>query len=195
MAKELKKSKIYFVIGGPGSGKGTQCQKLAEEFQLTHVSTGDLMRKEIESGSEVGGRVKDLVASGQLVPNDVTLLILKKHLIQEAPKSKGFLIDGYPRELAQAIAFEKEAGNVLRVFFFEVSDETMKARLLGRAATSGRSDDNETSIASRIATFQTNNKSILDHFTKKKKLCKINAQGSADEVYALTKNAFNAKKC
>lgn len=107
--KDIKKAigspKIIFVLGGPASGKGTQCEKMVEEFGYTHISTGDLMRNEMASGTKEGDRIKKIVADGGLVPHELTVKILINALI--ANPSENYLIDGFPRAVDQAIYFEQ----------------------------------------------------------------------------------------
>ena len=182
--------KIYFVIGGPGCGKGTQCDKIKEDYSLMHVSTGDLIRQEIQKGSKVGKEVEKLVSKGKLVSSK-TILQLLKNFINENSAATGFLIDGFPRELSQAKNFEKSVAPVTKVLHFKVSDETMKARLLARAASSGRADDTEAVIVDRIKTHNNNIKPILSYFEKSKKLSDISAEGDVDEVYELTKQVMD----
>ncbi len=104
----LKSSKILFVLGGPGSGKGTQCEQIVKRYGYTHLSTGDLLREEVSSGSERGQQLKAVMESGALVTLDVGLQLLKDAMVKRAHTSKGFLIDGFPREMEQAIRFENE---------------------------------------------------------------------------------------
>lgn len=106
--KKLKQAKVIFIVGGPGSGKGTQCEKIAKEFGYTHLSSGDLLREEVKSGSERGQQLNEMMQKGILVPNDIVLAMIRDAIIRRLDSSKGFLIDGYPRQVDQGIAFEKE---------------------------------------------------------------------------------------
>jgi hypothetical protein len=109
--KKLKDAKILFVVGGPGSGKGTQCAKIAEEYGYTHISSGDLLRDEVKSGSERGKKLNEMMQKGQLVPNKVVLDLIKEAMLAKVDSSNGFLIDGYPRQVDQGTEFEKEVGS------------------------------------------------------------------------------------
>lgn len=194
MAKLLKKSKVYCVIGGPGAGKGTTGKKLASECGLTHFSTGELLRKEIQGETETGQKVKAAVDRGELVPTPTVIQLLKENMIKEAATSKGFIIDGYPRDVAQCTLFEKEIAPIIKVIHLKATDDTMKARSLERAATEGRSDDTEEVIAARIATHNMNLKPITEYCTKKKKLVEIDAEAEPEEVFSQCKIAIEKKK-
>ncbi|CAL1287222.1 unnamed protein product [Larinioides sclopetarius] len=166
--------------GGPGSGKGTQCERIVQKYGFTHLSTGDLLRDEVNSGSLRGERLTDIMKKGQLVPNEEVLALLKEAMLKNLANSHGFLIDGYPREVGQAAEFEKQVTQISKcsfLLFFDVSDDVMKERLLNRGKTSGRADDNEETIAKRILTFHNHTQPILDHYGDKVKK-KVNETNS-----------------
>ena len=104
----LQNTKIVFVVGGPGSGKGTQCERIVQKYGFTHLSTGDLLRAEVASGSERGKELTEIMEKGELVPLDTVLQLLRDNMLAKAATSKGFLIDGYPREMEQGTRFEAE---------------------------------------------------------------------------------------
>lgn len=106
--EKFKHHKIIFVVGGPGSGKGTQCEKIVQKYGYTHLSTGDLLRAEVSSGSERGKKLQAIMEKGELVPLDTVLDMLRDAMVAKADVSKGFLIDGYPREVKQGEEFEKK---------------------------------------------------------------------------------------
>nr|CAI5862678.1 unnamed protein product [Callosobruchus analis] len=160
---------IIWVLGGPGSGKGTQCDKIVAKYGFTHLSSGDLLRAEVASGSPRGKELSDIMERGELVPVEVVLELLKEAIIKALPTSKGFLIDGYPREKEQGILFEKNVAPVNLVLFFDASDETLVKRLMGRALTSGRVDDNEETIKKRLHTFNTHNDQVIAQYPDKLK--------------------------
>lgn len=118
----LRDANVIFIVGGPGSGKGTQCEKIMEKYGFTHLSTGDLLRAEAHSGSERGRMLNELMKKGQLVSDQTILDMLKEAMMEKASTSKGFLIDGYPRAVEQGIEFEKQV-RLLRYFkiFNEIS--------------------------------------------------------------------------
>jgi len=189
---ELSSAKIFFVLGGPGSGKGTQCNKIVEKYGYTHLSTGDLLRDEVQSGSPLGRELNEIMQRGELVSLENVLTLLKEAMLRH-PASRGFLIDGYPREVEQGIRFEADVAHVNSVIYFEVADETMKVRLCKRGETSGRSDDNEETILKRLKTFHDLTEPVIEHYSKQGKVCKIVAEGSVDEIFAKV-DAFLLKK-
>jgi len=175
---------IIFVVGGPGSGKGTQCAKMVEKYGLSHLSSGDLLRDEVQSGSPRGAELTKIMESGQLVPLEVVLDLIKEAMVKEFAKgSHGFLIDGYPREVKQGDQFEAEIMEAALVIYFEVSAATMTDRLLGRAKTSGRVDDNIETIKKRLDTFYKATEPVVDHYKKKGKLVQVHAEGSVDQIF------------
>ncbi|XP_072176266.1 adenylate kinase isoenzyme 5-like [Diadema setosum] len=180
--------KVIFVVGGPGCGKGTQCERIVSRFGLTHLSTGDLLRAEVKSGSERGKNLTEIMEKGQLVPMDVVLTLLKEKMCENA---NGFLIDGYPRELSQGKEFEETIAECTFALYFEVSDEVMTERLLNRAKTSGRVDDNEETIKKRLATFHEATKPVIEYYAEKNKLKKIPAESTPDEVFEAVKAVFD----
>lgn len=179
--KDAKKI-IIWVLGGPGSGKGTQCEKIVEKYQFTHISTGDLLRDEVKSGSERGKALHETMKEGKLVPVVVVLSLLAEKMLNTVDTSNGFLIDGYPREVVQGHQFEESISPCHVVLYMKAADKTLIARLLKRAQTSGRSDDNEETIAKRLKTFHEHNDPIINTYTNKVK--EINAERGPDEIFA-----------
>lgn len=172
---------IIFVIGGPGCGKGTQCERIVATYGFTHLSTGDLLRDEVKSGSKRGQSLQNIMKRGDLVPLDIVLDLLMETMIKALPNSKGFLIDGYPREIDQGIQFEKQIKPCSALLYFEATDATMMERLLKRAQTSGRADDNEETIKKRLQTFHNVSKPVVDHYkTKVKTFC---GEKPPDEIF------------
>ncbi|CAI9716932.1 adenylate kinase isoenzyme 5-like isoform X9 [Octopus vulgaris] len=184
---------VIFVIGGPGCGKGTQCAKIVSKYGFTHLSSGDLLREEVASGSARGKELSAIMATGKLVPMDTVLELIREAMLSRAATSRGFLIDGYPRELEQGKRFEAEVSKCKFVLNFDVSDETMKARLLDRAKTSGRVDDNEETINKRLVTFHEHTTPVLDYYAMNNKLQTIKAEGSPEEVFYQVEMVF--KEC
>ncbi|KAL3320384.1 Adenylate kinase isoenzyme 1 [Cichlidogyrus casuarinus] len=184
MAAQLKDAQVVFVLGGPGSGKGTQCAKLVEKYGFNHLSSGDLLRDEVNSGSPLGNELKAKMEAGELVSLEKVLELLKNAMVKLIEKNKGFLIDGYPRELEQGTKFEAEVAPCQLVVAFDVSEETMKARLLERGKTSGRADDNEQTIIKRFETFKNLTKPVIDHYKKAGKVVEVDASGAIDAIFA-----------
>jgi len=181
---DLQNARCIFVVGGPGSGKGTQCDRIVEKYGFTHLSTGDLLRAEVASGSDRGKELTAIMEKGDLVPLDTVLAMLRDAMVAKLATSKGFLIDGYPRELDQGKRFENDVAPVSCVLYFEVSDETMTARLLKRAETSGRVDDNEETIKKRLKTFHNLTQPVIDYYASQGKTNAIKAEGTVDEIFA-----------
>uniref|UniRef100_A0A0P4WDJ8 adenylate kinase n=1 Tax=Scylla olivacea TaxID=85551 RepID=A0A0P4WDJ8_SCYOL len=181
---------VIFVLGGPGCGKGTQCEKIVKQYGFTHLSSGDLLRDEVSSGSERGKALNAIMEKGDLVPLEVVLDLLAEAMLKRVSTSKGFLIDGYPREQAQGVQFEQNILPCTKVLYFEVPDEIMVQRLLHRAKTSGRVDDNEETIKKRLATFHKHSEPVIDYY--KDKCSTIVALASPDEVFAEVKKSLDA---
>ncbi|KAH9284447.1 adenylate kinase [Echinococcus granulosus] len=191
--EKLKGAKVIFVLGGPGSGKGTQCEKIVAKYGFNHLSSGDLLRDEVQSGSPRGKELQAIMEKGELVSLEVVLALIKDAMLKLIDKSPYFLIDGYPRELEQGTRFEKEVAQCFAVLYFEVSEEVMKQRLLKRGETSGRADDNEATIVQRLKTFEEKTEPVIKHYTQKGKVIKIDASKTIDEVFAVVVQEF-AKK-
>ncbi|KAI5645782.1 adenylate kinase domain-containing protein [Phthorimaea operculella] len=175
------KKPIVWVLGGPGSGKGTQCEKIIAKYGFTHLSTGDLLRAEVKSGSPRAKTLTTIMEKGELVPNNIVLDLLKEAIQEKARTSNGFLIDGYPREKSQGQEFEKSIAPASVILYFEATPDTLTRRCLGRGASSGRADDNEDTIRKRMQTFISNNEQVLQQYPNK--LVRINAERNVDEVF------------
>ncbi|XP_069742040.1 adenylate kinase isoenzyme 1-like isoform X3 [Narcine bancroftii] len=191
---KLKGCKIIFVVGGPGSGKGTQCEKVVQKYGYTHLSTGDLLRAEVSSGSERGKNLQAIMEKGELVPLETVLEMLKDAMIAKADVSKGFLIDGYPREVKQGEEFEKKIGPPTLLLYIDAGKETMVKRLLERGKTSGRSDDNEETITKRLETYYQATEPVINYYQHRNIIRKINAEGTVDEVFGQIVTALSALK-
>merc|ERR1711973_461232 len=168
---------IVWIMGGPGSGKGTQCERIAAKFGYTHLSSGDLLRSEVMSGSKRGQQLYMLMANGNNVPNEVVDDLLGEAMLAKAD-SKGFLIDGFPINAKQAEDFEADIGKPTMVIVFEASDEVLKGRLKARA----NFDDTEDSIAKRLANYNEQTKQVIAK--------SINAERTADEIFADVEKLF-----
>lgn len=177
------------MCGGPGSGKGTNCSRIAEEFGYVHLSAGDLLRAEVASKSELGSTISGLMADGKLVPDDVTIELIHNAMLANQDKNR-FLVDGFPRSVEQSVKFEKAVAPCQMVLNFDCADEVMTARILERGKTSGRVDDNEEAIKKRLDTFYSQTRPVVDYFRPIGRLRNIDANGSAEEVYAATRKVF-----
>ncbi|CAH8443247.1 unnamed protein product [Schistosoma turkestanicum] len=180
--QKLAKAKVIFVLGGPGSGKGTQCQKLVEKFHFNHLSSGDLLRDEVKSGSPKGKEIEAIMERGELVSLELVLALLKEAMIKLVDKNCHFLIDGYPRDLDQGIKFEKEICPCLCVISFDVSEQVMRERILKRGETGNRVDDNEETIVKRLRTFNESTKPVIEHYKKQNKVITIDASDTVEAV-------------
>ncbi|ROW18377.1 hypothetical protein VPNG_00149 [Cytospora leucostoma] len=188
---------VIFVLGGPGAGKGTQCEQLVATYGFTHLSAGDLLRAEQDRpGSQYGQLIRDYIKEGQIVPMEVTIALLEnaiKATVEANPASrtaKRFLIDGFPRKLDQALKFEEDVGAARFVLFYDCPEAVMETRLLKRGETSGRADDNEESIRKRFRTFVETSMPVVDYFEKQGRVVKIDATPPPADVFEKTKAAF-----
>jgi adenylate kinase len=175
------------LFGPPGSGKGTQSEKLIDAYGLIHLSTGDILRREIAAATTLGMEAKSLMDKGQLVPDAVVVGMISSALDQH-PHAKGFLFDGFPRTEAQSIALDQllaekntEIGVVLAL---DVSQDELVKRLLQRGLTSGRPDDvNETIISNRIVEYQTKTMVVANYYSKFNKVVHIKGEGTVDDIF------------
>lgn len=177
---------LLFVLGGPGAGKGTQCQKLVADYGFKHLSAGDLLREEQDRpGSQFGEMIKTYIKEGTIVPMEVTIQLLENAMksAMEMEKKKLFLIDGFPRKLDQAHAFERTVVPSKFTLFFSCSEETMLQRLMKRGETSGRADDNIESIKKRFRTFVETSMPVVDEFESQGRVVKVNAEQAPEDVY------------
>lgn len=175
------------LFGPPGSGKGTQSEKIVEKFGLIHLSTGNLLRHEISTKTPLGLEAKNFMDKGQLVPDEVVIGMIDSCLVQH-PDAKGFLFDGFPRTVAQAEALDKllalKKTSIHKVIALDVLEEELVKRLLKRGETSGRSDDtNEEVIRKRFTVYTQETAPVADHYKKQGKLEVIKGIGSIDEIF------------
>ncbi|KAL9245542.1 hypothetical protein vseg_019182 [Gypsophila vaccaria] len=182
-----KKVTVIFVLGGPGSGKGTQCANIVTNYGYTHLSAGDLLRAEIKSGSENGTMIQNMIKEGKIVPAEVTIKLLQK-AIQQSDNEK-FLIDGFPRNEENRAAFESITGILPEaVLFFDCSEEEMEKRLLGR--NQGREDDNIETIRKRFKVYLESSLPVIEHYNSLGKVRKIDAAKPIDAVFEDVKAVF-----
>lgn len=158
------KAPVIWVLGGPGSGKGTQCAKIVEKYGYVHISSGDLLREEVAKASVLGQQLSEIMRKGELVPLETVLQLLKNTIKNKSTSAKGFLIDGYPRTVDQGEKFTSLVCPVKAILFFDLSDDLMAARLLERGKSSGRADDNEETIRKRLKTFRNESMPVVDKY-------------------------------
>lgn len=173
------------LFGPPGAGKGTQSRQLVERFNLCYISTGDLLRKELKAESELGKKAKDIISSGNLVPDEIIVQILEK-TIAENPHANGFLFDGFPRTTIQAYILEglmiKLNSELDCLINLEVPEEESVRRLIERGKTSGRSDDNEKVIRNRLKEYHDKTLPVLDFYAQKGVRSDVDGTASIEEV-------------
>ena len=182
------------VLGPQGSGKGTQASRIAAEYGIPHVSTGDMFRAAIAAETELGRQIKPVYDSGGLVPDDVTIELIRERLGQ-ADATAGFVLDGFPRNLAQADALDSvlsEIGKSLdAVLFFDLADDVALERMLGRAAQEERSDDTPEAIARRLAIYHEHTEPVVEHYRATGKLVPLHAARSIGEVFGQIQEALS----
>lgn len=175
------------IFGAPGSGKGTQSELLIEKYGLTHISTGEVLRTEISKQSELGLKAEAYMSKGELVPDFVVIDILDS-IIAANGVSKGFIFDGFPRTLPQGEALdkmlEKNRTSISVVLSMEVEDEELTDRLIKRGKISGRSDDNHTTIASRLKVYYNHTEPLKEFYKEQGKLVKIEGTGSIESIFS-----------
>ncbi|HTC01434.1 MAG TPA: adenylate kinase [Ferruginibacter sp.] len=185
------------LFGPPGSGKGTQSEKLIAKYGLKHLSTGDLLRSEIANNTPLGLEAKNFMDKGQLVPNEVVIGMISS-AVDANPKAKGFLFDGFPRTTAQADALDRllelKGKSISLMLALEVSEEELVKRLLKRGQTSGRSDDtNEKIIRERINVYHNETSAVAEHYRKVNKVEMIEGEGSIDDIFASLSKEIDSK--
>jgi adenylate kinase len=186
------------LFGPPGSGKGTQSEKLIAKYGLKHLSTGDLLRSEIAAQTPLGLEAKQIMDKGQLVPDEVVIGMISSAL-EKNPDAKGFLFDGFPRTAAQAEALDKllalKDTSIAVMLALDVSEEELVKRLLKRGETSGRSDDtNENVIRARIVEYHNKTAMVADYYKKFDKVVLVEGEGSVDEIFSRLCKEIDAKE-
>lgn len=186
--------KNIVIFGAPGSGKGTQSDKIIVEFGVAHISTGDVLRAEIKAGTELGKTASGYINEGKLVPDSLIIDMLAATLDSKGKDIPGVIFDGFPRTIAQAEALDKmleERGEkVSTVIGLEVDDEELIKRIIARGKTSGRADDNEETAKKRLDTYYSQTLPLKDFYIAQGKYAKINGVGSIDDIYAAISKAI-----
>jgi adenylate kinase len=185
---------IGIIFGPPGSGKGTQAARIEKEFHLSHLSTGAILRAEVKRGTEVGKEVARIMAAGDLVPDDLMVAVVRRHL-PASDEGKGVLLDGFPRTVQQARALDgmlaKEGRRVDFVIALEVPEKELVERILRRAAVQGRADDTKEAIAERMHEYHELTEAVLDHYRKKGvRVEVVDGTGEPDEVFERVRGAI-----
>jgi adenylate kinase len=175
------------LIGPPGSGKGTQGERLAARLGLEHLAAGDLLRAEVQTGTPLGGRIADIMERGDLVPDTVILSLLMPRVLAAAD-ANGYLLDGFPRSVDQAVEARKLAeladASPHAVIYLDAPREELMRRILARAEIEGRADDNPDTVANRLRVFDEATRPLVDYYRDRGLLHVINADQHEDEVTA-----------
>ena len=175
------------IFGAPGSGKGTQSERIVEKYGINHISTGDVLRAEIKNGTELGKTAKGYIDQGQLIPDELMIDILAS-VFDSFKDSKGVIFDGFPRTIAQAEALKKmlaERGQDVSVMVdLEVPEDELMVRLIKRGKDSGRADDNEETIKKRLHVYHSQTSPLIDWYKNEKKYQHINGLGTMDGIFA-----------
>ena len=175
------------IFGAPGSGKGTQSERIVEKYGINHISTGDVLRAEIKNGTELGKTAKGYIDQGQLIPDELMIDILAS-VFDSFKDSKGVIFDGFPRTIAQAEALKKmlaERGQDVSVMVdLEVPEDELMVRLIKRGKDSGRADDNEETIKKRLHVYHSQTAPLIDWYKNEKKYQHSNGLGTMEGIFA-----------
>jgi adenylate kinase len=177
----------FLIFGPPGSGKGTQSVRLAEKFNLLHLSTGDMLRAEITAGTELGRKMSLIMSKGELVPDEVVIEMIA-YKIDNSKGSAGFLFDGFPRTVAQTVSLEKmlnERGmKIDQMLVLDVDHDELVKRLIARAELSGRPDDKDPAvIENRIDVYKEKTEPIINYCNQKGLYQSVNGMGTIDDIF------------
>lgn len=174
------------LFGPPGAGKGTQSQKLIEKYQLVHISTGDLFRSHIKDQTELGQRVSELIAEGELVPDSITIAMLEEEITKH-PNAKGFIFDGFPRTVAQAEALDAFLAGlgqqIVGVIALDVDEKELTERIAKRKEISNRADDDSEKLKKRIQEYFNKTIHVLPYYEAQGKAQRVNGIGSIDGIF------------
>ena len=186
------------IFGAPGSGKGTQSEKLIETYGLFHISTGEVLRDQIAKGTELGKTADKFISNGQLIPDELMVNILSDLLDSNPATRDGVIFDGFPRTIPQAVALNemlaKRGAQVNAVVGLEVADDELIDRLIKRGVESGRSDDKPETIQKRLAVYHSQTQPLRDFYVNEGKYLSIKGSGSIDDIFADIKKSIDAIK-
>jgi len=182
----MRTTKSIVLLGAPGAGKGTQAQKIAATYFIPHISTGEIFRAAVASGTPFGLKVKAVLDVGEYVSDEVTISLVRERLSQ-SDCINGFLLDGFPRTVAQAEPLDAicDALEITRAhtILIEVADEELIKRLVARGASSGRSDDDATVIQKRLQVYQEKTAPLIGFYADQRRLSKVNGMGDVDAIF------------
>jgi adenylate kinase len=182
------------VLGPQGAGKGTQGKRIAADYEIPHIATGDMFRAAIAAQSELGRKVEPILASGRLVPDEITVELIRDRLAEDDARD-GFVLDGFPRTLAQAEALDRMLAEIGRgldaILFFDLRDDVATERLLKRSADEDRPDDTPEVIAERLRIYHGETEPIVEHYRATGKLVPLHAERTIEEVYREVQEALD----
>ena len=185
------------IFGAPGSGKGTQSERIVEKYGINHISTGDVLRAQIKAGTELGKTAQGYIDQGQLLP-DALIIDILAHTLDSFEDSKGVIFDGFPRTIAQAEALKKmlaERGQEVSVMLdLDVPEDELMTRLIKRGQESGRADDNEETIKKRLVVYHSQTAPLIDWYKTDGKYQHINGLGSMEGIFAEIAEAIDKIK-
>lgn len=185
------------IFGAPGSGKGTQSERIVEKYGINHISTGDVLRAEMKNGTELGKTAKSYIDQGQLIPDELMIDILAS-VFDSFQDSKGVIFDGFPRTIAQAEALKKmlaERGQEVKVMLdLDVPEDELMTRLIKRGKESGRADDNEETIKKRLVVYHSQTAPLIDWYKNEGQYQHINGLGSMDDIFSEISKNIDAVK-
>lgn len=187
------------IFGGPGSGKGTQSVKIAQKYGLFHISTGDVLRDHIARSTDIGKVASSYISKGMLIPDRLMIKILEDLLVSRAEETKhGVIFDGFPRTLPQAQELDKLVASlstsIAAVVGLEVPDDELTARMLKRGQESGRSDDNERAIKTRLAVYHKQTQPLCEYYAESGRYKAIDGTGTIDEIFGKICEAIDSAK-
>ena len=187
--------KNIVIFGAPGSGKGTQSDKLIEKYGLNHISTGDVLRAEIKNGTELGKTAKQFIDNGQLIPDELMVSILASVYDSFGKDHAGVIFDGFPRTIPQAEALKKmlsERGHkVAAMLELDVPEDELMKRLILRGQQSGRADDNEETIKKRLVVYHSQTQPLIEWYKQEGLHHHINGSGTLERIFGDIKNVID----
>ena len=184
-------SNLVIFLGPPGAGKGTQAITIAEEKNLAHISTGDMLREHVSNETELGKTAKTLLDEGKLVPDSLVIEMLQERLLSDDCVN-GAILDGFPRTIAQAESLDKisDEFKISKVIVFEADRDELIKRILNRGETSGRSDDTKESVRVRLEVYEKDTAPLIEYYEQENLVAKINAVGEVENIYNLILKEF-----
>jgi adenylate kinase len=186
---------IWIFLGAPGAGKGTQAERLAEHLGVLHLSTGNVLRKAVKEGTELGRKAETYMKAGNLVPDALILDLVREVLTGDAPN--GCILDGYPRNAAQAASLDEMLSDVGEeigaVINLNVSEETLVTRIAGRAEAEDRTDDDEETVRNRLKVYGEQTAPLVDYYRGRGGLQEVDGEGTVDEIEGRIREIVGAR--